>query len=231
MMKAMVLALGLAAVLATVVGLTLAPSPSGTPVQAQEPASPAAPANVRAANGAEPGQVVVRWDAVAEAAYYRIGWVNMETFWAVQAEGGREWLDVFDFRDVVNRGQTAQTISNLTPGVEYAFIAASVAHRFGSAGSWSDWTYLTTTATAAALHPVRRIQGTTPDAPGGSGTPDANPGAGGYRYNLYLRPHLPGTCLILHLRPGLRLPPIQGRAAAARWRLRRRLPSGRSGTC
>ena len=108
MMKAMVLALGLAAVLAAVVGLSLASSPNGAPAQAQEPTSPAAPANVRAANGDTPGQAVVRWDAVAEAAYYRIGWVNMETFRAVQAEGGREWLDVFAFHDVVNRGQTVR---------------------------------------------------------------------------------------------------------------------------
>jgi len=48
-------------------------------------ASPAAPANVRSANGSAVGQAVVRWDAVADAAYYRIGWVNMETFQAVRA--------------------------------------------------------------------------------------------------------------------------------------------------
>ena len=85
-MKATVLGLSLAAVLAAVVGLGLALSPSG--MQAQG-ASPAVPANVRAANGVEPGQVV-RWDALASAAYYRIGWVNMETFQAVRAESGRE---------------------------------------------------------------------------------------------------------------------------------------------
>ena len=50
-MKAMVLALGLAAVLVAIVGLSLALSPKA--VQGQ--AGPAAPANVRAANGVEPG--------------------------------------------------------------------------------------------------------------------------------------------------------------------------------
>ena len=177
-MKAMVLGLGLAVVLAAVVGLSLALSPSGMQAQAQE-ASPAAPANVRAANGTTPGQAVVRWDAVAEAAYYRIGWVNMETFRAVEAEGGREWLDVFAFHDVVNRGQTAQTLSDLEPGVQYAFIAASVGHRFGNAAGWSDWTYLTTTAAEAVSCPTGA--GTTPGAPGGGGsgapTPTPQPGA------------------------------------------------------
>ena len=81
-MKAMILGLGLAAVLAGVVGLSLALFSNGAQAQAQ--AGPAAPANVRAANGAEPGQAVVMWDAVAEAAYYRIGWVNVETFRAAQ---------------------------------------------------------------------------------------------------------------------------------------------------
>ena len=134
-MKAMVLGLGLVAVLAAVIGLSLGVSPN----EAQAQSGPAAPVNVRAANGDTPGQAVVRWDAVADAAYYRVGWVNMETFRAVEAEGGREWLDVFAFHDVVNRGQTAQTLPDLEPGVEYAFIAASVGYRFGNAAGWSDY--------------------------------------------------------------------------------------------
>ena len=177
-MKAMVLGLGLAVVLAAIVGLSLALSPSGMQAQAQG-TSPAAPANVRAANGAEPGQAVVRWDAVADAAYYRIGWVNMDTFRAVQAEGGREWLDVFAFHDVVNRGQTSQTLSDLEPGVQYAFIMASVGQRFGNAAGWSNWTYLTTAAAEVVSCPMNA--GTTPGAPGGGGsgtpTPTPQPGA------------------------------------------------------
>ena len=168
-MKAMVLGLGLAVVLTAVVGLSLALSPSGASVQAQ--AGLAAPANVRATNGSAVGQAVVRWDAVADAAYYRIGWVNMETFRAVQAEGGREWLDVFAFHDVVNRGQTNQTLSDLEPGVQYAFIMASVGQRFGNAaGAWSEWTYLTTTAATSC--PTNT--GSEPGAPG-SATPSHTP--------------------------------------------------------
>ena len=174
MMKAMVLALGLAAVLAGVVGLSLGLSSNGA--QAQAPAGLAAPANVGAENSAVPGLVVVWWDAVVDAAYYRIGWVNMETFRAVQAEGEREWLDVFAFRDVVNRGQTVQleALYDLEPGVEYAFIAASVGQRFGSAAGWSDWTYLITAEAASC--PTNT--GTTPPAPGGIGAPTPTPAPG-----------------------------------------------------
>ena len=141
--------------------------------------SPAVPANVRSANGAAVGQAVVRWDAVADAAYYRIGWVNMETFQAVQAEGGREWLDVFAFHDVVNRGQTNQTLSNLEPGVQYAFIADSVGHRFGNAAVWSNWTYLTTAEEETPSCPAGA--GMTPDTPGGGiGTPTPTPAGRDY---------------------------------------------------
>ena len=173
-MKAMVLGLGLAVVLAAIVGLslTLSPNAGGGGVQAQG-ASPAVPANVRAENGVEPGQAVVTWDAVDTAAFYRIGWVNMETFWAVQAEGGRQWLDVFAFLDVVNRGQTSQTLYELAPGVEYAFIVASVGQRFGEAAGWTDWTYLVTTAAAPLSCPVNTTG--TPTAPGGSGAPTPTP--------------------------------------------------------
>ena len=175
-MKAMVLGLGLAAVVAAVIGLSLALSPSGASVQAQGQSGPAAPANVQAANGDTPGQAVVRWNAVADAAYYRIGWVNMETFRAVPAEGEREWLDVFAFHDVVNRGQTVQTLPDLEPGVQYAFIAASVGHRFGNAAGWSNWTYLTTATAEVTSCPTDA--GTTPDAPGGSGAPTPTPQPG-----------------------------------------------------
>ena len=135
-------------------------------------ASPAAPANVRSANGSAVGQAVVRWDAVADAAYYRIGWVNMETFRAVEAESGREWLDVFAFQDVVNRSQTSQTLSDLEPGVQYAFIMASVGQRFGNAaGAWSEWTYLTTAADTTSCP---ADTGADPGAPG-STTPSPTP--------------------------------------------------------
>ena len=84
---------------------------------------------------------------------------------------------MFAFHDVVNRGQTNQTLSDLEPGVQYAFIIASVGQRFGNAAGWSDWTYLTTTAAEAPFCPTGT--GTTPDDPVGSGTPTPTPAPGG----------------------------------------------------
>ena len=88
-MKVMVLALGLTAVVAAVIGLSLALSPSGA--QAQGQTRPAAPVNVRATNGDKPGQAVVMWDAVADAAYYRIGWVAFQDI-ATVGQGYRIWI-------------------------------------------------------------------------------------------------------------------------------------------
>ena len=131
----------------------------------------ALPANVQVVDGANPGEVTISWDAAAGAAFYRIGWVNMDDYRAVRAEEGRQWLDVFSFRDVVNRGQTNQTLSDLEPGVQYAFIMASVGQRFGNAaGAWSEWTYLTTAAATSC--PTNT--GAEPGAPGGA-TPTPTP--------------------------------------------------------
>ena len=97
----------------------------------------------------------------------------------MRAESGREWLDVFAFHDVVNRGQIVQTLSDLEPGVQYAFIADSVGHRFGNAAVWSNWTYLTT-----AEAPSRPAgAGMTPDDPVGSGTPTPTPAPVGRDYD------------------------------------------------
>ena len=133
MLKAMVPALGAAAVIATVIGwgLALAPAgaqapggtPSPTPVLANPPTPAPAPANVRAVNGMNAGEASVLWDAVDGAAFYRIGWVAYDDIDAARAEG-RNWLDAFDFKDVENRGQTTQLLKGLAPGAAYAFIVA-----------------------------------------------------------------------------------------------------------
>ena len=167
-MKVMVLALGLTAVVAAVIGLSLALSPSGA--QAQGQTRPAAPANVRATNGAEPGQAVVMWDAVADAAYYRIGWVAFQDIATVQ-DAGRPWLDAFAFTDVTNYGQTSHTLTGLAPGIEYAFITGSVSSRFGIA-QWSEWAYLTLAEAPATACPTDAGgEPAAPQAPSPTATP------------------------------------------------------------
>ena len=140
MTKPILLAAALAFTLAiaAVAGISL--NFSGTPAQAQDNALPA-PTNVQAANGASSGAVAVYWEAVANAPFYRIGWVAYDDVDAAQA-AGRDWLDAFAFSDVANRGQTSHTLKRLTPCIRYAFIAASLNRRFGDA-SWSQWALLT----------------------------------------------------------------------------------------
>ena len=90
-----------------------------------------APSNVAAHNTGNPGEVRISWDAVPNAEYYRIGWVAYSDVEPIIASGG-DWLEHFAFIDIENRGQTEQTITRLTPGVQYAFIMASNDGRYGT---------------------------------------------------------------------------------------------------
>ena len=168
MFKLPVIVWGLAALLLA----TAAVAACLTPARAHNDAAPpAAPANARVVDGATAGAVVMAWDAVDGAAFYRIGWVAMDDIPAVRAEG-REWLDAFVFADVANRGQTAYTIMGLVPGRDYAFIVASVAQRFG-AGAWSGWAYLTPAGVASC--PAGGGGEPTPEPPAATATPTATP--------------------------------------------------------
>ena len=90
-----------------------------------------APSNVAAHNTGNPGEVRISWDAVPNAEYYRIGWVAYSDVEPIIASGG-DWLEHFAFIDIENRGQTEQTITRLTPGVQYAFIMTSNDGRYGT---------------------------------------------------------------------------------------------------
>ena len=137
----------------------------------------AKPAGVSAVDGAVAGTVTVSWDAVDEAAFYRIGWVSADDLTAIRADG-QDWLDAFVFSDVANRGQTSYTVLRLAPGVRHAFIVGSINSRF-SAAAWSEWAYLTTAAGTAQCpagggDPPAPQPGATP-TPGPSATPGATP--------------------------------------------------------
>ena len=104
-----------------------------------------APSNVIAANGENPGEALISWDAVDDAAYYRIGWIAYPDYVAVPE--GQDWREAFVFVDVANRGQNERTITRLTPGVLYAFTVASNDNRYGEP-QWSEWATLTLNAGA-----------------------------------------------------------------------------------
>ena len=50
-----------------------------------------APAGVTAADGDTPGTVIVQWQALDSAAFYRIGWVALDDIPATQSEGREGW--------------------------------------------------------------------------------------------------------------------------------------------
>ena len=102
--------------------------------------------------------VDVTWDAVSGAAYYRIGWVVYSDVEPIIASGG-DWLEHFAFIDIANRGQTEHTITRLTPGLQYAFIVAGNAGRYGTP-QWppaSGWQFMTPDAVTLEIAPPEEI--------------------------------------------------------------------------
>ena len=84
--------------------------------------------NVAVAQGLNPGEVVVSWDAVPQATHYRIGYVNMETDYPLaKASVTGEWLEAFIYVDVDSRnftvsgGRAQYTLRRLGQGVRHAF--------------------------------------------------------------------------------------------------------------
>ena len=103
------------------------------------------PTGVSAVNGDNHGEAVVSWQAVAEAAYYRIGWMADEDYQAALLEPNQEWQKEFRYSNVLNLGQTSRTVTRLTPGIQYWIIVGSH-HAFYGAPQWSNWQQLTLTA-------------------------------------------------------------------------------------
>ena len=129
-------------VLVALLGFVLVSSQGPGVVNAQSDLS--APGDVAAQNTGNTGEVRISWDAVPNAAYYRIGWVAYSDVAPIIASGG-DWLEHFAFIDIENRGQTEHLITRLTPGVVYAFIMASNDGRYGTP-RWppaTGWAFLT----------------------------------------------------------------------------------------
>ena len=118
-----------------------------------------APTGVSAVNGDNHGEAVVSWQAVADAAYYRIGWMADEDYQAGLLEPNQEWAKEFRYSNVVNRGQTSHTITRLTPGIKYWIIVGSHDAFYGEP-QWSSWAEVTLVAP-----PTTGVQ------PGQGGTP------------------------------------------------------------
>lgn len=134
-------------------------------VQTSAPApgpAPAAPptGNIEVRDGINPGEVVVSWNAVDEATYYRIGYVNMVTDYELaKASNTGEWLEAFIYVDVnalnftEQGGSVEYTVRRLAPGVRHAFTVLTsndvenTREHFGGRYSWPSsprWSFHTT---------------------------------------------------------------------------------------
>ena len=94
------------------------------------------PSNVGAANGANPGEAVVSWDAVAGASAYRVGWLAVADYEANRAND--RWRERFAYSDV--NASSSYTVTRLTPGIAYYFITG---RKQGDDIVWSAWATLT----------------------------------------------------------------------------------------
>ncbi len=86
--------------------------------------------NMELRNGPNSGEVIISWEAVPEATYYRIGYVNMVTDYPVANARG-DWQEAFIYVDILNRGQSSYTIPRLEPGVRHAFSVLTNNSRHG----------------------------------------------------------------------------------------------------
>ena len=84
--------------------------------------------NIAVGDGVAPGEVVISWDMVPEATYYRIGYVNLvKDYPRAKASATGEWLEAFVYVDVntlnipVTGGRGSYTLHRLVQGDRHAF--------------------------------------------------------------------------------------------------------------
>ena len=120
-------------------GVTL---PTGECSAAATPATGPIPpvTNLAVRVGANAGEAVLSWDAVASATHYRIGYVNMEVdYHLAKASCTGEWIQAYIFVDVnarnipVSAGRAEYTVRRLSPGARHAFTVLT-ADRFVDTG-------------------------------------------------------------------------------------------------
>ena len=100
--------------------------------------------NIEIRDGANPGEVIVSWDAVSLATHYRIGYVNMVTDYPLaKASVTGDWINAFIYVDEdarnlrVSNGRAEYTVRRLQQGARHAFTVLT-SNDFidtGSAGS------------------------------------------------------------------------------------------------
>ena len=109
--------------LIALVGVVIVSSP---PAGAQGGVQPVA--NIAVCSGPQAGEVIISWDPVSQATYYRIGYVNMvKDYPRAKASATGEWIEAFIYVDVnarnipVTGGRGQYTLRRLVQGDRHAF--------------------------------------------------------------------------------------------------------------
>ena len=120
---------------------------SAVPAEAQSTAS--RPANVAVANGFNPGELIITWDAAHDATHYRVGCVNMDRDYprATSSVTGN-WRQAFVFVDVdapnVSPDRATYTLYGLQEGAYHACTVMSKGSRYGQpTRPTPSWRYIT----------------------------------------------------------------------------------------
>ena len=87
--------------------------------------------------GQRDGQVIVSWEAGAQAEYYVIAWLANADYNADIA-AGRDWRESIVFRTFSNHGQTSHTVTRLDQDARYWFALGTSSGRFNRP-QWSPW--------------------------------------------------------------------------------------------
>ncbi len=119
------------------------------------------PRTVTVANGSNPGEAVVSWQAVPGAAFYRVGWMANPDYEAALASPSGFFLSAFRYSNIMSEGLTSHTVTRLTPGVEYWFVVGSHDAFYG-APQWAPWTRFTLSAAAPGGQMCPPTGGSTP---------------------------------------------------------------------
>ena len=99
---------------------------------AQSETAPPSPAVLQVADGENPGEVSVSWNAVDGASSWRVGWLAVVDY--QEHEANDVWQSYFAYSDVAT--SSSWTVRRLTPGLEYYFI---VGRKHAGDIAWSDW--------------------------------------------------------------------------------------------
>ena len=116
--------LGATSLMATVALIIVATSGSWALAQGSVPPV----TNIVVCSGPDAGEVVISWDSVSQATYYRIGYVNMvKDYPRAKASATGEWIEAFVYVDVNARnipatgGRGQYTLRRLVQGDRHAF--------------------------------------------------------------------------------------------------------------